>query len=177
MDDPPAVRKARARIEADRAKAELWYLKVIKTATTNADRNTTLLQYVLWVYFCYAREIVNLAIELKHPVDSVRRKVENAIAGVAAEAFESKHYNATERYFKAGFLKSANEAIRRSPEWTNIQRKLKQIAEWQATLAQEESQAPLKRKPKTVSKDARASLASERRASIDAFIAVVLDAC
>ena len=132
MDDPPAVKKARAQFEADRAKAEVWYSKAVNTAKTSEDRNATLLRYVLRVYYSLACKVINLGIELKEPVNEIRKKVENAIPGVAEEAFRSKHYHGNDRLRRNAFCRWANEAIRDSPDWTKIQRKLREIAEWQA---------------------------------------------
>jgi hypothetical protein len=134
-DIPKPLAQARARIEAERAKAEIWFNKQAKKDKTTKAFDGTLWQYVFHVFFAYATEIFNAGLELKWPAAEVRERIEKALTSVIDEAFSSKHYyreSVGSQLYRAGFRKSATNQIRASEEWDEIQTKLRELAEWEA---------------------------------------------
>jgi hypothetical protein len=135
VDLPKKLAQARARVEAGRAGAELWFNKQVKKAKTTKDFDETLLGYVFDVFFLYAQEFFNVGLELKWPAAEVRERIEKALDGVVDEAFASKHYsrNSSGSHLdRAAFRHSATNQIRFSDEWGSIQEKLRELAEWEA---------------------------------------------
>jgi 3',5'-cyclic AMP phosphodiesterase CpdA len=134
-DQPKPLARARARIEAGRADAELWFYEEVKKDKTRKELDETLFGYIFHVFFVFADELYDAALELDWTADEVRHRIEQGLESVINEAFNSKHYsrNAIDGHFwKGGFRTRAADVIRSSDDWRGIQEKLKELAERQA---------------------------------------------
>lgn len=131
--------QARARIESDRAEAELWFNEAIKGAKDRRHLDGALLEYVRRVFFSFAEHTYNAALEINRPVAELREALEGALSTIVEQTFHSKHYNrdtAGAHLFEAGFRNRTTDHIRASDEWRQVQQKLKELADWQAEHAE-----------------------------------------
>lgn len=129
------IQEARARVEAERAKTELWYAEAITKATDQKQLDEILFGYVFHIFCANAEELFNTGLELNWPVATVRERINRALNSVVNEAFASKHpYGRIvgSDWFKAGFRQSTIDEIHSSEEWLRIQESLKVLAESQA---------------------------------------------
>jgi hypothetical protein len=130
-DLPKPIARAQARIEAERAKAEIWFNKEVKKVKTLKAFDEALLGYVFHVFFTYATELFNAGLELEWPAAEVRQRLEKGLACVIDEGF-SKHYASNAVGERLFFRKFATNQIRASEEWREVQTKLKELAEREA---------------------------------------------
>ena len=65
---PTPLAQARARIEAERAKAELWFTEAIKDAKTEKEKDEALLGYAFHCFMAFAQETYNASIETDSPM-------------------------------------------------------------------------------------------------------------
>ncbi len=155
-DLPKPLARARARVEAERAKAELWFNEAVKNEAVKKDKtrkafDETLLRYIFRVFFVSAGELYNASLELDWPADKVRKRIEQELDSVIDEAFNSKHYDremAMGLLLKPVFRTRTTDAIRSSDEWCEIQEKLKELAERQAENGTERTPSLIGRLPK-----------------------------
>jgi hypothetical protein len=134
-DQPKPIAEARARIEAERAEAEIWFSEQVKQSNNRDASDGVLLGYVFSVFFAYADEIFDAGLKLRWPAAEVRERIDGALNGVIDEAFSSKHPGrdtAWEPAWHERFQKAASEHIRTSEEWRDLQASLKELAEWEA---------------------------------------------
>jgi hypothetical protein len=134
-DLPQPVVKARARFQAERAKAELWYNEAVKKDKTVEDLVETLIDYAFRVFFRLATEIYNTGLEMGWNAQGVRERIETSLDNVINHAFHSKHYYREAEgsdLWRAGFRVRASDAIRSSAQWRVIQENLQALAEWEA---------------------------------------------
>jgi hypothetical protein len=154
---PKPFAQARARIEAERAKAELWFTEAGKEAKTEKEKDEALVDYVFHRFMAFAQETYNASIEMDSPMAAaeLRDAIEGALSTIIDQTFRSKHYcrNIPDQPFdnigsKARFTELTANEVFSSDEWHQIQEKLKELAEWQAENSTERTPSLIGRLPK-----------------------------
>jgi hypothetical protein len=146
MPEQDALAQARAKIEVQRAEAELRFSEqnqlaaALPKAESYKFRKTALYGHVFDRVISFARETYNAWLTMNRPVAELRDTLEHDEREIIDETFESKHPNRDERgliwpkmiTWKDHFRKTALDDLHDSPEWREIEERIQELAEWQA---------------------------------------------
>jgi hypothetical protein len=133
-DRPDPKNQLPARIEAEYAKAEIWFHKQVRRHGTRATHDAALVRYVHRMFVVWADEIIESCHDPNWPVTELRESIERTLDLLIGQAFLSKHYyrdSVDRQIYWDGFRPAATDRVRISQDWRRIQAKLKELAERQ----------------------------------------------
>ncbi len=118
-----------AAMEAARARAELQF-----------GRDGSLARYIRDLWCCYAERTHNAALTLNWPAGVVQAKLECFLTKLIDHSFRTKHPQGTRvetewpaQMCQAAFWWEIRAMVECSDEWRQVQEKLVELAEWQAS--------------------------------------------
>jgi hypothetical protein len=167
--------EARARIEAERGKAEIEFttayrkLKGASHKVTLKKTEALLAAYVHHVFFAFAEEALNCG----WPAETVRQKAATFLTLLTDRTFFLKHpctRLADRDTHRARFQDWALFAVRNSDSWLEFQKALVELAD-ENSRGTAKLRGPTEQSPEA-GKHGRQT-AAERRAQVDAFITAV----
>ena len=134
MDSPEPLQKAKARIEVERAKLELWFDEQYRKVETLQQLDEVLEEYVYGLFFAFAFEYFNAALESDKPVSDVRRRIQAGLSAIINETFHQKHpgrhtLGANNAY--RDFTSKLTERVRLTEGWERLQNAILELAEYQ----------------------------------------------